>query len=402
MKAIVVPDGKKAVGVLFGGRSPEHDVSVLTGLQILQALDPALYDAFPVYVSPQGLWYVGESLRYRETYIPGPAQLQALTRVFFHFGDGERPCLMTLPRSLLGRPRRIALDFAIPAFHGMFGEDGCIQGLLETSSVPYSGMRVLAASVFMDKVATKYALEGTSIRQLPFQILKRPQEGLLLTPDELASQCAGQAFPCCVKPAHLGSSIGVAKVDDLDELAEVLPAIFRLDSTAILEPFVENLVEYNISVARIGGEVLTSAIEQPKTQAALLDFKEKYGSGLKTGTKEPMQSEGMLSLTRDINPKIASELQETIRAWAKEAFERLGGTGAPRIDFLCNGKSGEIWLNEVNPTPGSFAFFLWEAAPRPFSFSSLLDAMVAEGFALHRAMQLPPDPVPSDARLLKR
>lgn len=393
--------GRQKVAVFFGGRSPEHDVSVVTGLQVLEALDPALYDAFPVYVSPQGNWYVGDELRRRETYIPGPSS--SIVPVVLHFGDGERPCLMTLSRSMFQRPRRIEVDFVIPAFHGLYGEDGCFQGLLEAASLPYSGMRVLASTIFMDKVATKHFLAGSSIQQLPFHILARPGEGLLITPAELAAMAPDVKFPCCVKPAHLGSSIGVARVESWQELSDVLPAIFQLDSTAIVEPFVQNLVEYNVSVCRLDGRIVTSAIEQPKTHAALLDFKEKYGTGgTKGGKKAPSQSQGMLSLTREINPRLPPDMEARIRNWATEAFARIGGTGAPRIDFLCDRQTGQIWLNEVNPIPGSFAYFLWEAAATPIAFSALLDKFVAEGMTAFRAARLPSDPVPKDARLLPR
>ncbi len=113
-------------------------------------------------------------------------------------------------------------------------------------------------------------------------------------------------------------------------------------------------------------------------------------------------SEGMLSLTREINPVLPKQQAPDIRRWALAAFEAVGGTGAPRIDFLCNEATGDIWLNEVNPCPGSFAFYLWEAAPEPLGFTALLSALIDEAQARHRAMQLPDDPVPADARLLKR
>ena len=209
-----------------------------------------------------------------------------------------------------------------------------------------------------------------------------------------------------VKPAHLGSSIGVAKADDLDTVRAVLPAIFKFDTTAIIEPFVDNLVEYNVAVSRIGGEVRTSAIERPKRATELLDFKTKYLSGggsKKTGGKQPgTSSQGMLSLTRDINPELPAAMEGRIRQWASEAFLAVGGTGAPRIDFLSNEKTGEVWLNEVNPCPGSFGYFLWEAAEKPVLFTALLDHLVEEAKTRHRAGQLPSDPTPADARLFRR
>jgi D-alanine-D-alanine ligase len=221
-----------------------------------------------------------------------------------------------------------------------------------------------------------------------------------------AMRLADIGFPCCVKPVHLGSSIGVGKADTIEEVRALLAAIFRLDTQALIEPFVANLVEYNLSVARFAGAPRCSAIEQPKRVEALLDFRQKYLSGSgdgKAGVKNLVRpSEGMLSLTRDINPVLPGQQAPDIRYWALAAFEAVGGTGAPRIDFLCDAATGEIWLNEVNPCPGSFAFYLWEAAEQPIGFTALLSLLIDEAQARHRAIQLPDDPVPQDARLLKR
>lgn len=219
-------------------------------------------------------------------------------------------------------------------------------------------------------------------------------------------------FPLILKPSHLGSSIGVAKVDTLEELAACLPAIFEMDDTAIVEPFVSNLVEYNAAVANIDGVIKISAIERPKASDELLDFKQKYLSGgdnkngdkMGGGIKSPATaiSEGMLSLTRELNPKLDNEMEENIRAWSVRLFEALDGTGAPRIDFIGDSKSGEIWMNEVNPIPGSYGYFLWEAAKDSLLFSDFLSGLIEEALRERRKKAMPKDPVPKDARLLKR
>ena len=226
-------------------------------------------------------------------------------------------------------------------------------------------------------------------------------------PQKIQSKIAHLRFPVIVKPAHLGSSIGVARAATLDEVRGALSVIFRLDTHAIVEPFVENLVEYNVAVRRdVKGGVLTSAIERPKAQGELLDFKDKYmrgGGKSKSGGKQPGAiSQGMLSLTREINPPLDREMEEKIRRWAAQCYEIVYGTGAPRIDFLCNGTTGELWLNEVNPCPGSFGYFLWEAARQPLLFSELLSALIDEAGVAHRMLQLPPDPTHPEARLFPR
>ncbi len=401
---------KKTVAVFFGGRSPEHDVSVISGLQALQALDNALYNTMPVYIAPDGAWYVGDILRRRESYMLSGDRLKEVTEVTLDVKGSRGGVLIPKKTSMFGAPKPITFDIAIPVFHGLYGEDGNIQGLFELANVPYAGMRTKASAVLMDKVTTKYLLKALNIPTLPFGVIRRPSEGYLVPEDELEAIFAPLDFPCIIKPSHLGSSIGVAKVNNVAEAKACLPAIFEFDDSAIAEPFVSNLVEYNVSVARIGGQIVTSAIERPKATEELLDFKQKYMSGGddKGGNKMAgaktftTASEGMLSLTREINPEISKEMDQNIRTWASRMFESIDGTGVPRIDFIGNSKSGEIWMNEINPCPGSLGYFLWEAAKDPVFFTDLLTNMIAEAMTENKGRILPHDPVPEDARLLKR
>jgi D-alanine-D-alanine ligase len=394
---------KQRIAVIFGGRSPEHDVSIVTGLQVLQAVDSDRYDAFPVYVTAQGEWLVGEALAERANYLPDADLRQRLVSVIPDIA-ARQGILVPRERRLFRQPAPVAFDVALLAFHGTTGEDGQIQGLLETAGVPYTGMRTLASAVLMDKAATKRILRALNIPMLAQVVLSKPRQGLIIGRAELDALTKNAFFPAVVKPNHLGSSIGVAKVANTDELAAVLPQIFRLDSAAVLEPYVPNLVEYNVAVCRFGEQIRTSAIERPKSTAELLDFKEKYlPAGGKSGTKTPGQSsQGMLSLTREINPNLPPTQERNIRDWAEAAFMAVGGTGAPRIDFIGDAKSGEIWLNEVNPCPGSFGFFLWEAAQPPILFTDLITKLIEEAVEQHRLTQLPNDPTPEEARLFKR
>jgi len=407
------------VAVFLGGRSPEHDVSVVTGLQALKAIDQERFVAFPVYVGPRGEWLVGEPLSERRNYLPDARTRGELTEVTLSLGEPGHGVLAPKRSGLFQRRSALEFDVALLAFHGLGGEDGQMQGLFETANLPYTGMRTLASSVFMDKVATKRLLRGLDIPLLPYAVVPRGAGGLP-SPDELQRLLAGVGLPCIVKPVHLGSSIGVGKAESVEEVRALLPVIFRLDNQALLEPFVPNLVEYNLSVTRAGGGVRTSAIECPKRAEELLDFRQKYLSGNdgKSGIKsdggesqgmlsqgmlsQGMLSQGMLSLTREINPALPAGLEENLRRWASSAFEAVDGSGAPRVDFYCNAATGETWLNEVNPCPGSFGYFLWEAADPPIRFTALLSLLIDEAVARHRERQLPDDPVPAEARLLRR
>ena len=400
---------KTRVAVFFGGRSPEHDVSVVTGLQALEALDQDRFSSFPVYVAPDGKWFLGDALRSRTTYIPRENTLKTLEGVTLDLWpnvEGRGRLLPVKPGALFSKPKSIEFDVALLAFHGLFGEDGRIQSLFELANVPYTGMRTLASSICMDKAATKRILAGTGIELLSSAVLSRPATSLLPPASEVEAQMGELGFPLIVKPLHLGSSIGVARATTVEEARGALSVIFRLDTHAIVEPFVDNLVEYNLAVRKGKTEIQTSAIERPKSDRELLDFKAKYlagGTGSKSGSKQPGTiSQGMLSLTRELNPALPADLEAKIREWATACFAVVYGTGAPRIDFLCNGKTGEVWLNEVNPCPGSFGYFLWEASSDPMLFSELLSALIDEAFAAHRLLQLPPDPTQPDSRLFPR
>ena len=401
---------RKRVAVFFGGRSPEHDVSVVTGLQILGAIDPAQYEAFPVYITPDVVWLTGDVLRRRESYMLDTNNRAQAIEVTLDVSAGKTGRLVSKKRRFMSGSQVIEFDVAIPSFHGLFGEDGNIQGLFELAGVAYAGMRTLASSVLMDKAVTKKVMRGLDIPVLPYAVLKRPTEGYMIAKDIIDATLSEKdiGYPCIVKPSHLGSSIGVARATNADEISASLPAIFEFDEVAIVEPFVPNLVEYNVAVTKAFGSLKTSAIERPKNNQELLDFKQKYLSGggtkgAKGGGKQPgASSQGMLSLTREINPVLDSKTESNIRAWAARMYEGLDGTGAPRIDFISDSQTGEVWLNEVNPWPGSIAYFLWEAASEPKLFSELMSALIEEALFERRKRNFPKDSVPVDARLFKR
>ncbi|MEM9358449.1 MAG: D-alanine--D-alanine ligase, partial [Pseudomonadota bacterium] len=265
---------KRTVAVFFGGRSPEHDVSIVTALQVMSALDADAYDVLPVYLATNGSWWTGDILRERSTYLPSAAEFDKLVQVTLDMTASGRPGLVAQQSGLFRKAQRFEFDVALPSFHGLIGEDGQIQGTFEAAGVPYTGMRTMASAILMDKVATKRILAGLDVDVLPYREIKRPTEGLMVTPIELEEILGEFPGPWCVKPSHLGSSIGVARAETLQELSDVLPAIFKFDTSAILEPFVDNMIEYNVAVSKSSGEMRTSAIERPKRTSELLDFKE--------------------------------------------------------------------------------------------------------------------------------
>lgn len=387
--------GKKVIAVVFGGRSVEHDVSILTGLQFIEALDPTKYDGLPIYVDALGQWWTGDLLRNRSKYpvSPGAAGLQQV-HLNLAAPATDRPQLTTRQKGMLGEKTAvIEFDLIVPAIHGSNGEDGTLQGLLEFAAIPFAGCRTLGAAATMNKEFAKAAARQHGLNVLPELTVTKPEKGAFLDPDTLAASLTdaigGNPFPLIVKPSNLGSSVGVSKADDMDALVAALMAVFRLDRSAIVEPFVPNLVEYNVAVRRTAaGDIQTSAIERPLSKTEVLDFKNKYLAGgtpggpkLNTGP-----SEGMASLNRVLNPPELSDAQENqIRTTSATVFAALDLAGSVRIDFLCDSETGELWFNEANTIPGSFAYFLWEAAAQPLSFLSLTGDMIEEGFRLSNA-----------------
>src|SRR5271170_4102893 len=220
---------KSRIAVFLGGRSPEHDVSVVTGLQALQALDQTRFDPFVVYVTPQGDWLIGPGLDDRRNYLPDAALRAKLAEVTLDIGAGGRGRLIARKSGLFSRRPPVEFDVALLAFHGLGGEDGQLQGLFEAANIPYTGMRTMASAVLMDKVATKQILAGSDIPLLKHAIVARPETGLPPA-SALEAPLAEIGFPCCVKPVHLGSSIGVGKADTVDEVRALLATIFRLDT----------------------------------------------------------------------------------------------------------------------------------------------------------------------------
>lgn len=387
------PTHKQRIAVVFGGASPEHDVSIVTGLQMIDALDSRRFTPVPVYMTPKGAFYIGEALRDEAFYVPSAQSLASCERVLFRDGgiaSAVEPGDVT------------RIDAVLPALHGGAGEDGRLASLWSWAGVAFAGMRAGPAYLAMDKVKTKEWAAAHDIPVLPWATVRRPERGLIIAKDVLEDALEGFEFPVIVKPSHLGSSIGVAKADDLEQARAVLVPLFKLDDTAIIEPFVTPLVEYNIAVRRVGGRVVTSAVERPLSDTELLDFSQKYqagGGGLK---QSGMTQQGMLALTRRINPPMAGDAEATLRRHASTFFDSLDGSGAPRLDFISNGDTGEIWFNEVNPTPGSLGFFLWEAGDPPVLYPELLSDLIDEARQLAALRKSEPTAPPEDARLFPR
>ena len=367
--------GKTRAAVLFGGKSCEHDVSIISGLQALNALNKEKYDAFPVYLSRDGAWFVGESLRKVEAF-EGFDRTKA-ERVLPSGEDGK----LVLRAWPDGKGRLFTrgcealktADVVIPVMHGLNGEDGTLQGMLELFGVPYTSAGVLGSAVGMDKIAMKAYFRGCGFPVVEGEWFDRGEwaedrEGIL---DRMEKALP---YPMFVKPANLGSSIGISRAEDRASLAAGIDVAVAYDRRVVVEKGVKNRLEVNCSVLGYAGYVRPSVLEMPaQLPDSLLDFKTKYVPGGKGGP-----SKGMASLQRQIPAPISEELTKAIQDMSVRVFREMDCKGVVRIDYMIDGETGDFFICEANTIPGSLAFYLWE--PMGLKYADLLDEMIVYAY----------------------
>lgn len=398
---------RQVVAVLFGGRSLEHDVSVVSGLQVLHAVDPGRYAPIPVYIDHASRWWIGDDLWHVESFKGGGPDRSRLTEVMLSPGFGTSmlvpvAALSGNPLSSLGLSdgRRVRVDVFVPVLHGTFGEDGCVQGMLELGGCAYVGCGVLASSLGMNKRATKIIAAQAGVPVVPWlssdrSVLERGSSWLRDFPLRVQ---AAFGWPAIVKPCNLGSSAGVTVAASAEELVAGLLRVFEYDVEALVEPFIKNRLELNVAVAGLDVPV-PSVTEMPVTsQASVLSFGEKYK---REGRKSIGSSEGMAGALRVLDPAdLPLEMRTRAQSYATTVFAALGCEGISRIDFLIDVDSNELFFNEINTLPGSLAFYLWSAAPHFWTLTELLDRLIqrAEKLqAMKRGLQRRP---PDELRLL--
>lgn len=367
---------KLRVGVIYGSRSVEHEVSIITALQAMEALDPARYEVIPLYVTKDGEWLTGSALRKLETYRSREAQ-RSLTRA----------CLLPVPNGgaleVAERGRwlpiagssRIVIDVAFPCVHGTFGEDGTLQGLFELANVPYVGSGVLASAVGMDKILMKQVFRASGLPVLDCQVVRRDEWER--RPDGVVERLqATIGYPAFVKPANLGSSVGISRATDEISLRQALAVAAHYDHRLLVEKALEGAVDVNCSVLGHGGELQVSVCEQPVAWEEFLSYEDKYIRGGK--------AQGMKGASRRIPAPISDALTARIQSYARQAFQAIDAAGVARIDFLVT-PDENVYVNEINTLPGSLAFYLWEASDLPFS--RLVDRLIEIALQRHAARQ---------------
>lgn len=360
---------KTNVAVFFGGRSVEHEISVISALQAINAFNKEKYEIIPVYISKQGRWYTGPKLLDIRNYRNMEQLTAESEEVYMRPEYGDYNLYKANPGGGLfskKNPVVAELHVAIPVLHGTHGEDGIFEGVLETIGIPFAGCDTLSSANGMDKITMKMILRSEDIPVVDYVWFtdhqwQEDRNGLM---DKIEGKLG---YPVIVKPANLGSSVGISKAADRKELGAAIDNACKFAERIIVEHMVERLKEINCSVLGDADEHVSSVCEEPIKSGDFLSYEDKYMGGTKTNA-------GMQSSDKRIPADLPMEVSERIRHIAGETFRVLSCHGVSRVDVMIDEKDGSIYVNEINTIPGSLSFYLWEASG--ISFDQLMDRLV--------------------------
>ncbi len=363
------------IGVFFGGTSVEHEVSVITALQAIHQLKKMnRYKVVPIYISKQNTWYTGDYLMEIEHFKDLKKVIDATTPVQLVKGE-KRAQLVHFKKS---RAEVVdVVDLVFPIIHGTGGEDGTLQGLIEHLELPYVGCGVLAAAMTMDKIASKQFLRCSGINVVDGEWFYShhwltDQSSIL---EELEEKLS---YPMIVKPADIGSSVGIKCAKNRAELVEAIDEARVFSTRVLVEKMLSKMREINIAVLGDSENMRFSVCEEPISESDFLTYEDKYMSQ-GTATK------GMSGSRRQIPANLDRTMQKTIEQMAVEAFIALDCAGVSRIDFMIDEHTQTPYVNEFNTVPGSLSFYLWEASG--VSFKEMLEEMIQAAFRTYRRKQ---------------
>lgn len=368
---------KPTVAVFFGGKSVEHEISIISGIQALSALDKSKYNALPVYISKDNHFYTGSRMGDIKTYKNLDEAVRKSARVV-PVPFGERAALIRYPAKRFKNNIVAVFDIAMPVVHGTNAEDGTLMGLLEMLGVPYTGCDVLSSALGMDKSAMKAVLRRHSLPVLDALVFTARQ--FASDEDRITAEIEDKfGYPVVIKPVNLGSSVGISLAQNRGELKNGIDLALEYSGRVLIERAVQNLREINCSVLGDIDEAIPSVCEEPITTNEILDYSDKY---LSNAGEAGGKKSGMSSLKRKLPADIPKELEAKVRELAVKTFKALGCSGVARIDFLNDSKTGELYVNEINTIPGSLSFYLWEATG--INFPDLLDRLIELALKRHR------------------
>lgn len=363
------------VGVIFGGESVEHEVSIISALQAMKAIDDRLYNVVALYVSKKRQLYYSSMLMDIKSY-KDLANLMNKADEVYLINEGNKASIRPTNKKLFDKQYPIAIDVIIPIMHGTNGEDGTIQGYLEMMGIPYAGCDVIAAGVGQDKVIMKYVLAGNGLPVCDWFWFYGHE--YTDQQDKIKEQALALGYPLIIKPACLGSSIGIQFVHDPAELTNAINEASKYDRKLVVEKVVNDLMEINCSVLGDCYSCQASSLEQVLKNEEILSFSDKY---IDKG-KGSSSSKGMASTSRIYPAMIDEVMTSQIKELAIKTFMALGASGVCRIDFLVDRSTNEIYVNEINTIPGSLAFYLWQDCG--VDFTELMNKLIKQAIDRQR------------------
>ena len=357
---------KIKVGVIFGGETVEHEVSIISALQAIKNLDESKYEIIPIYISKDRTWYNGHILLDIEIFKDFNNVKKYAKKVTLY--KKENSYLLQCTTGLF-RKDITDIDVILPVVHGNNVEDGTLAGYLDTVGVPYVGSHVLGAALGQDKVAMKQIMASNDIPVVDYTWFFDNE--YTEDKDKILKNIKKVGYPVVVKPATLGSSVGITYVKSEKDIEEALETAISYDTKVVVEKAVENLVEVNDSVLGSYEYQKVSPIEEVMGEDEILSYADKYlGNAKKTGSA----SKGMASTSRIIPARISDKLTNEIQDCSKKVFRIMNFSGVCRIDYLIDSKTQKFYVNEPNTIPGSLSFYLWKEAG--MKYSDLLDEMI--------------------------
>ena len=362
---------KLNIAVFFGGESVEHEVSIISAHQAIEALDKNKYNVIPVYVSKERKLYVSDLLKDMSNYKDLKQLISQCTQVSITSED-NRVVIRPVKPSLFGPKELGTIDVAIPVMHGTNGEDGTIQGFFEMLKVPYAGCDLYGAAIGQDKVLQKNVLSDNNLPITNwFWVYGSEMD---THQSEILDKVHRLIYPVIIKPARTGSSVGISIAHNDEEYLACFDEARQYDEKIITEKVVKPMREINCSVVGDSYSCVASVLEEVSSvsQDELLSFSDKYLGGSKSTKSEG--SKGMASTARIVPAPLTDEQTRLVQQLAKETFRVLGTSGVCRIDFLMDADTKKVYVNEINTIPGSLAFYLWQAAG--VSFSELMDKLI--------------------------
>lgn len=362
---------KIKLGVLFGGPTTEHEISVITALQAIEHIDSEKYDIVPIYIGKNREWYTGSDLLNIDNYKDMSLLLSGLVNVVLYNKNGE---FVLQKKNGLFKNVVKTVDLVMPIVHGYNMEDGTIEGYLDMIGVPYTGSDIFGCVVGQDKVFQKQIMESTKVPVLPYEWFY--DSDFISDEKAIITKLEKIGYPLIVKPARLGSSVGISIAKNKTELVKAIEDAIEYDEKIVVEKALTKFVELNCSVLGNHEIANASVIEEVMGNDEFLSYKDKYMGSAKTKGKFS-GSKGMASTNRIIPARIDKKVSDKIEKYSVKAFKALGASGVVRIDYLMDKKTKEVYINELNTIPGSLAFYLWKENGK--DYTELLNEIIDLG-----------------------